>query len=221
MTTASMKPWVRSGGQALALALIAYLLWAWAMGRPDHAESAPIAEAPAQRAIPEAPEPPEPPNAPATAPAAAAAVAQPLDEPAAEPGAPVAAARPSAAEIREQAQEVRLQVEEEGDFGAMYEKWLAEPEDKDATDAAMQWVEQRMLAIELVPDASFLSCRQSLCRLGLGFEQMKELQRMNTIEIPPGLDPKISEVFEFPDVGINALVIYWDKGKLPAPSPVQ
>lgn len=220
MTTASMKPWVRSGGQALALALIAYLLWAWAMGRPDRAGSAPIGEAPAQ---PAAPEPPQPPNATATAPAAAA-VAQPLDEPAVEPAAPAApaaAARPSAAEIREQAQEVRLQVEEEGDFGAMYEKWLAEPEDKDATDAAMQWVEQRMLAIELVPDASFLSCRQSLCRLGLGFEQMKELQRMNTIEIPPGLDPKISEVFEFPDVGINALVIYWDKGKLPAPSPVQ
>ncbi|HMI93234.1 MAG TPA: hypothetical protein VK509_17810 [Polyangiales bacterium] len=215
MTTASTKPWVRGGGQVLALALIAYLLWAWAMGRPTGAESATIADAPAQPAPPTRPSAPEP---------AALAVAELPDELAAEPAAPAAPAspeRPSAEEIREQAQDVRLTVEEEGDFGAMYEKWRSEPEDNDATHAAMQWVEQRLLAIDLVPDASFLSCKQSLCRLGLGFEQMKELQRLNKIEIPPGLDPKISETFEFREMNMTALVIYWDKGKLPAPSPVQ
>jgi hypothetical protein len=115
----------------------------------------------------------------------------------------------SAAEagLRNSAQQVQLPAERDGTFADLYETWRSEQEDSAATHAAMNWLEDRLLGLGLAPAAAYLSCRTSLCRLGLGFERMQDLRRLRELQLPPGIEPKVSEVYEYPH--LRAVVIYW------------
>jgi hypothetical protein len=107
------------------------------------------------------------------------------------------------------AEDATVFAEREGRFKELYDEWRSHPEDAEATAETKRWLDGELAALGLQPSTGFLSCRQSLCRLGIGFEDLSDLLQLRRVALPEGREPEVTEPYVYGTTTV--VIIYWSR----------